>query len=172
MVGSDNEREAPATILCKSCGLCCNGKLFAWVKLRSPEVASATSLGLNVIGSHPKNRGFNQPCPLWNGLCTIYTSPDYPRSCRTYQCKLLKRLLDGSNSLSEAITVVQQAKKMIQTVESLLPVSSNCNFRERLVAHMESGNANPEFQQKAGILLSFYKSEFGVQDILNISEEI
>jgi len=163
--------ESQATILCKSCGLCCSGHLFVWVKLRSPEVASAKFLGLNVLGSDPKHRGFNQPCPLWNGQCTIYTSPAYPRSCRTYQCKLLKRLLEESTTLPEALTVIQQAKQMIHSVESLLPVSSNCNFRERLVAHLESENPDLEFQQKAVSLLSFYETEFGVKDIIKSSDE-
>ena len=168
----DKEKEAPATVLCKSCGLCCSGHLFTWVKLRSPEVASAKLLGLNVIGSHPKHRGFNQPCPLWNGQCTIYSSPAYPRSCRTYKCKLLKRLLEESTTLPEATLVVKQAKDMIRSVETLLPVSSSCNFRERLVAHIESGNADLEFQQKAMALLKVYKNEFGVKDIINTSDEI
>ena len=172
MIDSDKVREANGTILCKSCGLCCNGHLFAWVKLRSPEVASAKSLGLNVLGSDPKHRGFNQPCPLWDGQCTIYHSPAYPRSCRTYKCKLLKRLLDESTTLPEAMTVVAQTNDLIHSVESLLPVSSNCNFRERLVAYMETGNADLEFQQKAAVLLKVYKNEFGVKDIINTSEEI
>lgn len=172
MNDTDKVTEAPANALCKSCGLCCSGHLFAWVKLRTPELPRALALGLSVLGTNPKERGFNQPCPLWNGQCTIYTSPDYPRSCRTYKCKLLKRLLDENITFPEALNVVQQAKEKIHSVESLLPASSNCNFRERLVEHIESGNADGEFRQKASALLSFYKNEFGVKDIINRSEEI
>ena len=166
--------ESPGTVLCKACGLCCTGHLFAWVKLRSPEVDSAQALGLSVLGTDPRQRGFNQPCPLWNGVCTIYTSPHYPRSCKTYKCKLLKKVLDGSSALPEALTVLQQAKQMIHELEPLLPASSNRNFRERMVAHLEDlqglttlEDTNLEFQYKVDTLLSFYKEQFGVKDLVD-----
>ena len=127
-----------------------------------------------MLGADPTQRGFNQPCPLWNGECTIYTSPHYPRSCETYKCKLLKKVLDGSSALPEALTVVQQAKQMIRELEPLLPASANCNFRERFVAHLEHlqgvsdlEDADLEFQGQASTLLSFYKEQFGVKDLVD-----
>ena len=38
---------------------------------------------------------------------------------------------------------------------------------ERLVAHMEHGNADPEFQQKAEALLIFFDEYFGVSDFFD-----
>src|SRR5687768_17008068 len=153
----DETKGSQANILCKSCGLCCTGHLFIWAKLRSAELDSATELGLNVFGSDPGQRGFSQPCPLWHGECTIYTSPQYPHFCRTYKCKLLKEVLDESIPLPDALTVVQQAKEMIHNVEALLPSSTNTNFRERLVAQLEAleesdglEDTDLEFRQKAG----------------------
>jgi len=35
--------------LCKSCGLCCSGHLFAWVRLNANELDKSEALGLNVI---------------------------------------------------------------------------------------------------------------------------
>ena len=172
MTEPERENESPATSLCKSCGLCCSGHLFAWVKLRSPEVDAAKSLGLHVLGTDPNHRGFNQPCPLWDGQCTIYDSPDYPRSCRTYRCKLLKKLLDDTITLPTALTVVQAAKYRIHAVTSLLSESSDCNFRERLVTHLESGNANLEFQRQAYALLRDFEDEFGVKDIVALPDEL
>lgn len=167
---SDEGIESPATILCKSCGLCCSGHLFAWVKLRSLELVPIESLGVDVL-REPQRRGFSQPCPLWNGVCTIYESPDYPRACKTYKCKLLKNVLEETITLSEALTVVQNAKDIIRETEMLLPSSLKGNFRERLVAHLEQGNADLDFQQKAAKLLFFYKNEFGVKDLTEIPEE-
>ena len=171
--------DTQATALCKSCGLCCSGHLFAWVKLRVPELDSARALGLHVLGSDPAHRGFNQPCPLWNGECTIYTSPHYPHACRTYKCKLLKNLLDENIALRESLGLVEQAKEMIHELESFLPASPNSNFRERLVARMEqlekstqAGTPDPEFLQKARTLLLFYERCFGVKDIVNDAEEV
>lgn len=161
-----------ANLLCKACGLCCSGHLFAWVKLRSAELTPAQALGLPVLGADPKQRGFNQPCPLWNGECTIYTSPHYPRACKTYQCKLLKKVMDESIPLPVALTVVGQAKEMIREVESLLPASTHCNFRERLVAYLGWKDAELPIKQKIMQLLAFYKDFFGVKDLIDQFEEI
>ena len=171
MTQADEISESPGTVLCKSCGLCCTGHLFSWVRLRATELDTSQALGLNVIRSDPRQRGFTQPCPLWNGQCTVYTSPHYPRVCRTYQCKLLKEVLDENIPLSESLTVVHRAKEMIGELEALLPVSPKRNFRERLISHMVQGNADLEFRLKADALLSFYEKHFGVQDFLDISAE-
>jgi hypothetical protein len=167
MTGTDGPSESQGTILCKSCGLCCTGHLFSWVRLRAVELDPSQALGLNVIRSDPHQRGFTQPCPLWQGQCTVHTSPHYPRVCRSYQCKLLKEVLDENIPLPESLTVVQQAKEMINELETLLPVSPNISFRERLVAQMERGNAEKRFQLKADALLIFFERYFGVNDFFD-----
>jgi hypothetical protein len=169
-VSSPEDFELVANTLCKACGLCCSGRLFAWVKLRSPELVPLESLGIHVL-REPRQRGFSQPCPLWNGECTIYQSAHYPRACKTYKCKLLKQVLDESVTLPEALTVVQKAKEMTQEVELLLSPSSSSNLRERLVAHIEQGKADLFFQIRAARLLAFYKDFFGVKDLTDIVEE-
>jgi hypothetical protein len=166
----DKENESPGTTLCKSCGLCCSGHLFAWVKLRSPELVPIEELGVKVF-REPRHRGFSQPCPLWNGVCTIYESPQYPRACRTYKCKLLKQVLEETVTLPEALIAVQNAKELTHEVELLLSSSPNSNFRERLVAHIEQGNADLFFQMKAAKLLAFYRDFFGVKDLTDMAEE-
>jgi hypothetical protein len=166
----DKENESPGTTLCKSCGLCCSGHLFAWVKLRSPELVPIEELGVQVFRD-PRHRGFSQPCPLWNGVCTIYESPQYPRACRTYKCKLLKQVLEETVTLPEALIAVQNAKELTHEVELLLSSSPNSNFRERLVAHIEQGNADLFFQMKAAKLLAFYRDFFGVKDLTDMAEE-
>jgi hypothetical protein len=179
MTGTDETNESPANILCKSCGLCCTGHLFIWSKLKSAELDSAEALGLNVFRSDPRQRGFSQPCLLWQGQCTIYTSPHYPHFCRTYKCKLLKEVLDEITSLPDALTVVAQAKEMIHELEALLPSSPNTNFRERLVAHLEylerpqasTGQDDREFRLKADALLLLYEKVFGVKDLVDKPHE-
>jgi len=152
--------------LCKSCGLCCTGHFFVWSKLRSAELDSIESLGLKVF-REPGQHGFNQPCPLWQGQCTIYDSPHYPRFCHTYKCKLLKQLLNESVRLPEALIVVEQAKEMIEKLEYLLPASTKDNFRERLVNYIERGKANKDFQRKADALLLFLDTQFDINDFFD-----
>jgi hypothetical protein len=177
MTGMDETNESEASILCKSCGLCCTGHLFIRTKLGAREMDSAQALGLNVLRSDPRLRGFSQPCPLWHGQCTIHNSPEYPRFCGVYKCKLLKEMLDENIPLPEALTLVEQAKGMIHELDALLPPSEGptLNFRERLVAHLENPQrlkaAAGHFRQKADALLLFYKKVFGVNDLVDQPDE-
>jgi hypothetical protein len=173
MTGIEKENKSPGNTLCRSCGLCCTGHLFIWTKLRSAELDSAQKLGLPVFRSVPSQRGFSQPCPLWEGQCTVYSSPHYPHFCRTYKCKLLKKILDETNLLPDALTAVEQAKEMIHEVEILLPASPHTNFRERLVEHLEAletktvwDDTDLKFRLKADALLALYARVFGVDDLV------
>ena len=174
MTDLEGTEESPSNVLCKACGLCCTGHLFSWTKLKSVELDSMETLGVGVIRSIPSQRGFNQPCPLWQGQCTIYSSPSYPYFCRTYKCKLLKKLLDGTTSLADALGMIKRAKEMIQNVEMLLPDSPNRNFRERLTAQLEEledqkpadGQEELEFRRRANNLLALYEDVFGVNDLV------
>jgi hypothetical protein len=166
--------ETDVSTLCRACGLCCTGHLFSWAKLKSNELTSARGLGLNVFGSEPSQRGFSQPCPLWEGECTVYTSPHYPHACNTYKCKLFKEVFDETVPLPNALIAIQQTKEMIAELEIFLPASPNISFRERLVAHIEhveesakQENADLEFQQRASELLNQYKKYFGVKDLVD-----
>lgn len=166
IMNEDNtSNESSATTLCKSCGLCCTGHLFSWTKLRSVELDSIQALGLKVF-REPQQRGFNQPCPLWDGICKIYDSSKYPRFCRTYKCKLLKQLLDEVTPLPSALETVQQTKHLIHELDLRLPASLNPNFRDRLVAYIESEHGESETGQEVKKLLSIYKTHFGVDDLL------
>lgn len=142
----------------------------------------AEALGLNVFRSDPRQRGFSQPCPVWQGQCTIYTSPHYPRFCHTYKCKLLKEVLDENTALPQALIVVQETKELIHELEGLLPGSTNNNFRERLVDHFENpeppnvsgGEEDTDLdlrQMKAGALLNIYEKVFGVKDLVDMPLE-
>ncbi len=128
---------------------------------------------MTVFRSDPTQRGFSQPCPLWRGVCTIYTSSHYPHACRAYKCKLLKEVISENISLSTGLAFVAQAKTMLRELEPLLPNQPSSNFRERFVARLEHPQdfaelkANEaEFQGKAAALLAFYEQVFGVNDLL------
>ncbi len=174
MTGHDETDESQANLLCTACGLCCTGHLFIWAKLRPSELDPAEELGMTVFRSDPTQRGFSQPCPLWQGHCTIYDTPRYPHVCRAYKCKLLKEVMAENTSLSQALTLIEQAKGMIQEMEALLPGPSHHNFRERLVAQLESPQpeyGDAEFQWQAEMLLTFYAEVFGVNDLVERDEE-
>jgi uncharacterized protein len=161
--------------LCKSCGLCCSGHLFAWVRLNANELDKVEALGLRVIRNDPRQRGFLQPCPVWQGgVCTVYESPNYPSSCRKYKCIVLRKLLDEEIDFPDAMNQIEETLGLIREVENLLPDSSVISFRERLIAHKENveklDKQNPkekEFLLKAEKLLRIYEERFGVDDFVD-----
>lgn len=177
MVTVELSRASEATTLCKSCGLCCTGHLFSWVRLKASELTPSEKLGLKVIRNDPRQRGFIQPCPAWNGICTVYDSPNYPRGCDSYKCKLLRELLDENVSLPDAQQVVSDTKALIQKVEKHLPKSSHASFRERFIAHVKalressSQGHHRKFLAKADALLGVFQNSFGVKDFFESGEE-
>ncbi|GAB4580193.1 MAG: hypothetical protein Fur0022_29320 [Anaerolineales bacterium] len=129
---------------------------------------------MTVYRSDPTQRGFSQPCPLWRGQCTIYTSPHYPHSCRAYTCNLFDEVRVEKTPLTHAFTVVEQAKALIRELDAVLPPFSTPNFRERLVAFLETPEneaASPEIWRKAETLVRFYEAVFGVKDLLEKPDE-
>lgn len=167
MTEVEYSQASEATELCLACGLCCTGHLFAWVRLKAVELTPLEKLGLPVIRNDPRQRGFNQPCPMWNGSCKIYDSPHYPSGCRSYNCKLLRELLDESVELDQALRVVKQAKAKIRSVEKILPQSAHPSFRDRLVEQLEQGEkSTPEFRAKSNDLLDFFDEQFGANDFI------
>ncbi|MBC7878840.1 MAG: hypothetical protein H7Y59_16840 [Anaerolineales bacterium] len=147
------------------------------MRLNANELDKSEALGLNVIRNDPRQRGFTQPCPVWQGgICTVYTSPDYPRSCRKYKCQVLREMEDDNIQLSEALNVIQNTFEMIREIEPLLPVSSAISFREKLITYkeileQEKGKeytvAEQEFLRRAEELLNVYDDRFGVDDFID-----
>lgn len=74
--------------------------------------------------------------------------------------------MDKTVPLDNALSVVRQTKELIGELESMLPDSANPNFRERLIHELEHGNTSAEFRQTAYRLLSLYKDQFGVKDLI------
>jgi uncharacterized protein len=178
MTDIDETSESPADSLCIACGLCCTGHLFIWARLRPSELDRAEGWGMKVFRDDPSQRGFSLPCPLWKGQCTIHTSRHYPHVCREYKCKLLKEVIAERIPLPDALKIIEQAKEMIRELKALLPASPNNNFRERLVAHLESLEksntqkaADLEFRQKTDTLLIFYEEYLGVKDLVDKPDE-
>ncbi|MBV6392770.1 MAG: hypothetical protein KPEEDBHJ_01997 [Anaerolineales bacterium] len=158
--------------LCKACGLCCSGHLFSWVRLNASELDVIEKLGITVIRDDPRQRGFLQPCPMWDGTCRIYTFPEYPKSCARYKCKVFRQLEEGDVSLQEGLAIIEETLALIGEIEASLPDSPAVSFRERLLARKEElesagkGLEN-EFLAKTAVTLSRYEERFGVDDFVD-----
>lgn len=107
-----------ASAICRSCGLCCSGALFLCVTLPPNEVRGARNCGLDVRES-PTITGFPLPCSQHlDQRCAVYDNPGRPRVCRTYQCWLLHRYLNGRVSAKSARRMVRLANRFHARVAS------------------------------------------------------
>ncbi len=120
--------------LCLACGMCCNGVLFADVKLQPGDDPGALrSLGLLLTESRAespghtaprrsrgaKGFGFSQPCAALEGCrCRIY--PDRPKHCRQFECLLLKSFRIGKTERAVAFQIIRTARERAERVRRLL----------------------------------------------------
>jgi Fe-S-cluster containining protein len=105
--------------LCPKCGLCCNGVLFADVKLRKGDDAQRLAeLGLSLV-KKGRQRAFAQPCACFDGkLCRVYA--ERPMRCRTFECGLLKRVQAGELDAGAVLETIAQAKRQVEYICELL----------------------------------------------------
>ena len=105
------------SVLCNSCGFCCNSLLFSEVKFRkSDPVKLLISLGLNKIKG--KN-AFSQPCAVYSGTtCAIYHQR--PKYCQKFECRLLGKILTDSVSIKEALRIIKKVNIQTQVVKEIM----------------------------------------------------
>lgn len=99
--------------------MCCNGVIFGDVELqREDDAKRLAGLGLELFRKGGK-KCFNQPCGCFDGkLCTIYE--DRPNRCRSFECKLLKRVQSGQVSEAAALKSIAEARNAVKAVRQLV----------------------------------------------------
>src|SRR5512137_1768828 len=109
----------PTADLCMACGLCCIGVVHSRALLDADELEAAHELGLRV-DVFEDGTGFHLPCPQYReGKCASYQRR--PRVCANYQCELLQRCLEGQVTLEEALSLIAQARTMLDPLWDRLP---------------------------------------------------
>jgi len=104
--------ESPLSILCRGCGLCCDGSLFTHVGLEPGEVEQLHALGIPTQTRRSGTEVLPQRCSALKGRdCQIYAAR--PSSCAAYQCVLAESLLEDQVTLEEAQAVVKKAQRLI-----------------------------------------------------------
>jgi uncharacterized protein len=108
--------------LCLTCGLCCNGVIFANLALQpSDNAARLRSLGLPVCNSHSVLRPphLTQPCAAFDGCrCRVYA--DRPKYCRQFECVLFKSVKAGHTEPAAALRIIRTARERADKVYRLL----------------------------------------------------
>jgi hypothetical protein len=124
--------------LCLACGFCCNGVIFANVKLQpGDDAARLRSLGLPLRPGANGGFRFPQPCASHDGCrCGIY--PDRPVYCREFDCLLLRSVKTGELDPLRALRVIQRAKRQVARVRKLLVSLGETNQQRPLHARFRS----------------------------------
>lgn len=111
--------------LCLACGLCCNGVIFADVKLQPGDAAArlrTLGLPLTEVSARRAQGGGQkllQPCPAFDGCeCRVYA--DRPGYCRQFECVLLKSVKARRTPAAQALRVVRTARQRAEKVKRLL----------------------------------------------------
>ena len=125
--------------LCTSCGLCCDGSLFADLELKNRrESFVAESFGLKVEEGDAGDL-LIQPCGALKGTrCSIYQHR--PRCCRTFECRLLRDVVEGKRKTLEALEIIRDTRKLIAKVVSGVPLENGRNplpLKERYFEALE-----------------------------------
>ena len=108
--------------LCRACGMCCNGVIFANLALQpDDDVTRLRSLGVPVSAprsvSHPPHLA--QPCAAFEGCsCRIYA--DRPHYCRQFECVLLQSVKAGRMESAAALRIIHTGHQRADRVRRLL----------------------------------------------------
>lgn len=149
--------------LCLTCGLCCNGVIFADVQLQNgDDFETLKSLGLPLTKLRAATlktenaapsamaKKFSQPCAAFDGCrCRIYA--DRPKYCGAFECALLKSVKAGEEETAEAIRIIEKARRRAEKVRQLLrkagdkdeSIALSLRFR-RTMKRIQRGAIDPQ----------------------------
>lgn len=105
--------------LCTTCGLCCDGTLFADVELGPAEAARLEIMGLRIDEEDTDAGLLSQPCAALKGTsCGIYAHR--PRCCRIFECRLLQDAQNGAITVERAATRIADTRRQVAEIRDLL----------------------------------------------------
>lgn len=148
-----------AQVLCKECGLCCNGTLFSYVPLTDGELAPRPS---DRVVLEDGQVGLAQKCRFYqNKLCAIYEI-GRPHSCVTFECKLLKRHARGKISREQALDEIHTTMFQVDQVKTHLQALTGTNARNLTDLYkgwLDSiGGCHSDWSEKSEATLASYSA--------------
>lgn len=141
--------------LCTTCGLCCDGSLFADVELAGESEADRLeALGLEMDDGDASSGFLAQPCAALRGnMCSIYAHR--PKCCRTFECRLLQDVRRGAITVAQARESIAEVSGRISRVRQLatqlgqndeqLPLKERCS---EALGFADAPNLNPSQARK------------------------
>ncbi|VVB71837.1 Uncharacterised protein [uncultured archaeon] len=137
--------ESNSSVLCLSCGLCCQGLIFNRAALLHDEIKLAEDMNLEYFCADDGELAFRLPCHIYqNDRCSMYHSRLDAR--KRYQCLLLKRLNNGDLDLDKGRKIVMQAESLMDTINRQLDdinITATDDFRQRIAGFLNLQYKNP-----------------------------
>jgi len=131
-----------SALLCRACGLCCNGVLFDTVHL-GPGDCREELKSLGMLIKHKKKYDFfHQPCSSFdNNCCSIYERR--PERCRAFECQQLKRFFSGDITEKNVLATIMVALSKVTHLRKLLQQSGEINMKKSLSQQYKKVLAEP-----------------------------
>lgn len=105
--------------LCRTCALCCDGTLFAYVTVSAAEAEALRARDVALAERKDGTFRLPQPCrALERRSCTVYA--ERPAPCRSYACLLAKALEERELGLDEALAIVEGAHQRLARLRAAL----------------------------------------------------
>lgn len=137
------DKAAEASALCVACGCCCDGTLFASVRLDDGEAVRLSRLSLPVVVRDDLTEAMPQPCAALQGTrCGVYE--ERPATCRKYRCHLLAALDEGEVSIDEARSLVALVRGAADDLRRRVPEGLSHARRIALPSRWRKGQTPPD----------------------------
>jgi uncharacterized protein len=128
--------------ICGACGFCCDGTLFADVRLHEED----NPKDLLTLGFKLKRRKgfafFKQPCQARvNEGCRVYACR--PSRCRAFECRQLLALKAEETTEVEVLQKIKETRELMQDIDNLLTRAGDDRKKKSLLQRYEHVLSEP-----------------------------
>ncbi len=150
---------SPASELCTSCGLCCDGTVFSVARMEDGDVPPPGFAEGARWRETPEEPAFLLPCHAFVGQCGIYGNR--PRVCQSYRCRVLRRAETGKHTWERAQELVRLGKERRDALREAIGRATGSSHvgaslpaeMERVMALRQEAESDTQFRHRMGEVL-------------------
>jgi uncharacterized protein len=132
--------------ICVTCGMCCDGTLFAKAVLSKDDTApdeqniqKAKNLQMTILEENGKYF-FRLPCHLFDKKCTVYDK-ERPKVCGVFFCTPLKRYQADTLSLDAAAKIISNTRHINNELKKT--IAQYPEFADKSIAQITDALSEP-----------------------------
>ncbi len=147
--------------ICRMCGLCCDGTLFSFARLRPEEdIVQLKKVGITTICDDGKT--FTLPCASFDQICTIYDACR-AKVCGGFICQLLKNYSKSRISYEDAADIIRQAHALKDKAHASLLAAGGNNIGGLREQYLNLSGAKTEVKSREHVIAEFNYSVLQLQ---------